>query len=628
MHYINCPTCRMSHLFPEGGANCLPNDFKINSLLELRKELKIRKSTQMACPKHNDPLRVYCETCQKVICRDCTISEEHNKHHLTCKLLSDCYPKHHQQIQDDLDLLKQKTVDINTALTVLVTREREVVQQGEEAKKQIHKHAQQLTEQVQRSERNLLQQVDTVVQYKLYVLARQKEEAERVHTQLKDCQEMVQKYLEEWSQLQVMMEKENMSCQMKTVSQHVDPTAFQPIENADTKYVEKDHIDDDIGKITSTINYGEATMNSLTCSPYVKSTATLTFQSHDSSPYSLPPSLISCKLSSPGNSQPIKCDINQTEQSKYEIVFIPYSMREQQLIVQVGGVDISGSPFTLHVIPSSVMRVKPVKTITGLSSPRGIAVCDNGDIVVTEHYSGHLTILNKEGKKVRSIGTEGTKKGQLTNPYGVAISNDEHIFVTDSHRLQKLTFDGVCVKSVGSGGKRGCGQNQFNFPTGIAVHPATGHVFVSDTHNNRIQVFSNDLTFLHTITLRGDKSFNYPWDVSLDNEGYLYVAEWNNHCITKLTTTGEYITRFGSEGFSPGQLYYPSSLTISNNLVYVSERGNNRVSIFDTEGTHLLTIDKDRKGKGELIAPRSITTDNSGTLYVSDNYNNSIVIFS
>ena len=114
----------MSHLLPEGGANCLPNDFKINSLLELRKKLKIRKSTQMACPKHNDPLRVYCETCQKVICRDCTISDEHNKHHLTCKLISDCYPKHHQQIQDDLDLLKNKTVDINKALTVLFTRER------------------------------------------------------------------------------------------------------------------------------------------------------------------------------------------------------------------------------------------------------------------------------------------------------------------------------------------------------------------------------------------------------------------------------------------------------------------------------------------------------------------------
>ena len=61
-----------------------------------------------------------------------------------------------------------------------------------------------------------------------------------------------------------------------------------------------------------------------------------------------------------------------------------------------------------------------------------------------------VTIVNKEGKKVRSFGTEGTKEGQFTYPRGVAITNDEHILVTDEHRLQKLTFDGVCVQSVGS----------------------------------------------------------------------------------------------------------------------------------------------------------------------------------
>ena len=171
----------MSHQLPEGGANRLPSDFKINSLLELRKELTIRKSTHKTCPKHNDPLKVYCETCCKVICACCTISEEHNKHHLSCKLISDCYPKHHQIIQEELDLLKHKTADMHTAVTGLVTREREVVQQGEEVKKQIHTHAQQLIDQVQRSERHLLQQVDTVVQQKRNLLTKQREQAERVH---------------------------------------------------------------------------------------------------------------------------------------------------------------------------------------------------------------------------------------------------------------------------------------------------------------------------------------------------------------------------------------------------------------------------------------------------------------
>ena len=63
---------------------------------------------------------------------------------------------------------------------------------------------------------------------------------------------------------------------------------------------------------------------------------------------------------SPGDSQIIKCDINQTQQGKYKISFTPCA-RGDELIVQVGGVDISGSPFTLQMVPLPKMRGRPVK---------------------------------------------------------------------------------------------------------------------------------------------------------------------------------------------------------------------------------------------------------------------------
>ena len=172
--------------------------------------------------------------------------------------------------------------------------------------------------------------------------------------------------------------------------------------------------------------------------------------------------------------------------------------------------------------------------------------------MVAEYGAHCVTIVNKEGKKVRSFrGTEGTKEGQFTYPRGVAITSDKHILVTDEHRLQKLTFDGVCVQSVGSS-MSGCGQLQFNHPRGIAVCLSTGLVFVADSNNNRIQVFNSDLTYAHSITLHGDEQFtSLPYDVSLDSDGYVYVAEHGNHCITKLTTTGEFITRFGPNGSAP-----------------------------------------------------------------------------
>ena len=258
--------------------------------------------------------------------------------------------------------------------------------------------------------------------------------------------------------------------------------------------------------------------------------------------------------------------------------------------------------------------------------PNGIAVCDNGDIVVAE-FGGHcVTIVNKEGKKVRSFGTEGTKEGQFTNPRGIAITIDEHILVTDEHQLQKLTFDGDCLQSVGSS-ESGSGQLQFYYPRSITVHPTTGLVFVADSYNNHIQVFNSDLTYAHSITLHDDKQFNYPFDVSLDSDGCVYVTEYGKHCITKLTTTGEFITRFGSKGSAPGQLYFPYSLTINNNLVYVSEYVNHHVSVFDTKGNFLHCFGKYGSGEGEFDCPYGITTDTFGNLYVSDFINNRLVVY-
>ena len=296
------------------------------------------------------------------------------------------------------------------------------------------------------------------------------------------------------------------------------------------------------------------------------------------------------------------------------------------MIVQLGGVDIPDSPFTLPVIPTPEMRGEPVNIITGLNRPFGIALSQYGDIVVAERDAHCITKLNKAGKKVMSFGTKGTNEGQVTLPGGVAITNDGCLLVTDNHRVQKLTNNGVCVKSIGSS-KSGSGRLKFNTPVGITVHPTTGQIFVADGNNNRIQVFNNDLTFSRTIAPTGNKQFNAPCDVALDNDGYMYVAEIKNHCITKLTTKGEYIKRFGSEGTAPGQLYCPSSLTVSNNLVYVTEYDNNRVSIFNTTGTFLHCFGKTGCKTGELHRPQGITIDTLGHLYVCDFFNNRIVVY-
>ena len=270
------------------------------------------------------------------------------------------------------------------------------------------------------------------------------------------------------------------------------------------------------------------------------------------------------------------------------------------------------------------MKSKPVNTISGLSGPVGATLINNEDILVVERDSHCITILNKEGKTARSLGRKGTNNSKFTNPSGAAISYDGFILVTDDHRIQKLTFKGTCLKSVGSNAPSD-GPLRFNNPKGITVHPTTGQVFIADANNHRIQVFNIDLFYCYSFG-SAPEPFHCPYDLAFDIEEYLYVVDYNNHCVKKFTSTGKYISKFGSKGYNPGELYRPTSIIIYNNLVYVTELHNNRVSVFDTNGHFMYCFGKLGEGEGEFNHPYFITVNLSGNLYVSDTLNNRLVV--
>ena len=71
----------------------------------------------------------------------------------------------------------------------------------------------------------------------------------------------------------------------------------------------------------------------------------------------------------------------------------------------------------------------------------------------------------------------------------VAFDADDNVYVTDSgnHRVQKFTGNGTFITEWGEEGQE---NGQFSMPEGLAVDPLSGKVYVSDTSNNNVQVFS------------------------------------------------------------------------------------------------------------------------------------------
>ena len=220
---------------------------------------------------------VYCETCQELICRDCTIIQRHQNHKY--KLITECYPDHHQEVEADLTKVKRKVPDVNTAVTNLITREREATKQGEDVKKQIHTQSQLIINIVQQSERQIVQQVVTAVQQKIQLLTKQREEAETILKQLKGCEEFVEQSLKVGSQQQILREKQNMVQVMTTVNQDVNPVVFQPIEEANITFTSNQTLVDKykgIGELKSK-TFGKSFLVKHACYVGKKSTITLNF---------------------------------------------------------------------------------------------------------------------------------------------------------------------------------------------------------------------------------------------------------------------------------------------------------------------------------------------------------------
>ncbi len=287
----------------------------------------------------------------------------------------------------------------------------------------------------------------------------------------------------------------------------------------------------------------------------------------------------------------------------------------------------AGSPMSSHV---SKMRDTPVKTIgTGLIGPGGIAVTYDRQVIVCDE-SGHCVAVidSKDGRKVRSFGSQGSGRGQFLYPDDIAITSKGTLLVTDSnnHRIQEFTMDGECLSCVGS---RGNGPLQFSNPSGIAVNKTTGQVYVAEFCNDRVHVLNADLTFSHMfgtcICGSGQGQFDSPRGVAIDGQGLVYVvADSVNHCIQQFTPEGKHLASFGTKGSGPGQLTHPYDITVdTNDLLYVCEGGpNSRVSVFTTTGEFVHCF-----GEDQIAVSSRATFDKSGNLYISDHRKSVIKIF-
>jgi sugar lactone lactonase YvrE len=257
-----------------------------------------------------------------------------------------------------------------------------------------------------------------------------------------------------------------------------------------------------------------------------------------------------------------------------------------------------------------------------------------------------------------SVDGTGTA-AQFNQPFGIALDSSGNLYVADKKNnvIRKISSSGVVTTVAGTASNAGGSANgtgtaaSFNQPAGVVVDSG-GNIYVADSGNNVIRKITSAgvvTTLAGVVGQSGaansasgvSATFNTPYDVAVDGSGNVYVAEFGNNAIRKVTSSGTVTTFAGTPGVSgstdatgtAASFNQPTSIALdSSGNLYVSDSGNNTIRKVSSAGV-VTTIagqtgktgSMDGTGTAALFkSPRGVAVDSGGNLYVANELGNSI----
>lgn len=266
------------------------------------------------------------------------------------------------------------------------------------------------------------------------------------------------------------------------------------------------------------------------------------------------------------------------------------------------------------------------KEIGRFASPADVMVVGNWLYVLDEVYNEVQVFQESDNRPLFAFGGTGTATGQFRGPKGLAASPDGRlIYVADTgnNRIQIFSREGSFQDFWnGSGQSGGAMYSPYN------VEVDTSGIYVVDTGRNRILKYDHDLNLIAQWDGSGqglEGKFQTPISIGINSSrGQLFITDSDNSRIQVYSSSGAYIRQWGVEGTGNGQFLNPTGITVTEGKgrfsgtyeVVVVDSDTNRVQEFLEDGTFL-----GKWGEDDLEYPQGVSIDDEGTAHIADTSN-------
>ena len=257
-------------------------------------------------------------------------------------------------------------------------------------------------------------------------------------------------------------------------------------------------------------------------------------------------------------------------------------------------------------------------------------VVDKADRVYVFNRSEHpMMIFDRDGNLLSTWG-----EGVCPRAHGLSLGPDETIYCTDDgdQTVRKCTLDGKILLEIGIPGKAAPEMSglPFNHCTHTALSPR-GDIYISDGYGNaRVHKYSPGGKLIKSWGASGSEpgEFNLPHNILCDKDGWVYVADRENHRIQVFDGDGNYEAQWNN-------LFRPCALMMTDAddpLCFIGElpaashlsKGRRRlgscIKIATMKGEVLARLGDDLPGTrpGQFISPHGIAVDSHGDMYISE----------
>jgi DNA-binding beta-propeller fold protein YncE len=261
--------------------------------------------------------------------------------------------------------------------------------------------------------------------------------------------------------------------------------------------------------------------------------------------------------------------------------------------------------------------------------PTDVAVGKDNVIYVVDGVNNAIKVFNEAGDYRFSFGGKGTTQGRLDTPVGVTVDSTGRVYVADTgnRRVQIFTSDGTVIHQITLPFEN---VKKPRDPVGVAVDESVKRLYVSDNDNHQILVYSlSDYTMLRVWGSEGSElqQFRYPFLMDSNNDGAVFIVDVLNTRVQQWQGDSG-LKSIGEWGVDLGQLYRPKGVCVDKNgFIFVSDSVLGVIQMYGSDGNFKAVLGTQ---KGEVLkwkTPVGITVDNQQRLYVVEMLPNRVRVY-